>query len=396
MSEINKTDFLNFFVWKHLNSRILWSILHGDKVNRESVLMLMSFLSKDLNRDILRSLLRGSKDVRTLCRDIHRKRSTAFDSLKEMEKAGVIKSRKVKTPGRGRNKKEYTVAEFYIPEITRETLLDFLEGKDVKAKSIDFGDMALIGSFSQVSPVSPEKIFDLLLSSGVDFKYVLQILLDVASEFRTDIWELNVFEGESVADENAMLNLYERITEIMQNRYPIRSEIIQKFIEMLKDEIILTSKSGSKNVSINSLINIANNELGITDYGAEFIAPAVLHMLKSHGFTTISYAIVVDLMYLMAENMRITCRRPKFYVESPSVREFKEYTDITVRDSNVRRKWGALHIAVFLSRKLELNIESSNLLANLILDRLKYINLESYDISFVESLARELIVEHHI
>lgn len=355
----------------------------------------MEFLSKDLDRDILKSLLRGPKDVRTLCRDTHRKRSTVFDSLKEMENAGIIKNKKVKTPGRGRNKKEYTIAEFYIPEITKETLLDFLEDKDVKAKSIDFGDMALIGGFSQVSPVSPEKIFDLLLSSGVDFKYVLQILLDLASEFKADMEE-SVFSDKELKHDEVVSDLYRRIVTIMKNRYPIRDEIIQKFTEISKDEIELTSKSGSKRNSTEDLINIAENELGITYYEAEFIAPAVLHMLKSNGFTKVSYAILVDLMYLIAENMKIDCRRPKFYVESPIVREFKEYTGIMVRDGNVRRKWGALHIADFLSRRLELSIESSNLLANLIIDRLKYINLGSYDISFIESLAKELIIEHSI
>jgi len=355
----------------------------------------MSFLSKDLNRDILKSLLRGPKDVRTLCRDIHRKRSTVFDSLKEMENVGVIKSRKVKTPGRGRNKKEYIVEEFYIPEITKETLLDFLEGKDVKAKSIDFEDMAMIGSYSQVSPVSPEKIFDLLLSSGVDFKYVLQILLDLASVFKAYMEE-SVFLDKERRHDKVVSDLYKRIVTIMENRYPIRDEIIQKFTEISKNEIELTSKSGSKSKSVNDLIRIARNELAITDYEAKFIAPAVLHMLKSNGFDEISYAIIVDLMYLMAKNMKIDCRRPKFYAESAVVREFKEYRGIIVREGKIRRKWDALNIADFLSRRLELNRESSSFLANLILDRLKYIDLESYDISFIESLSKELIIEHEI
>lgn len=364
-------------------------------MNVENTLKLMEFLSKDLNRAMLKSLLRGPKDVRTLCRDIRRKRSTVFDSLKEMENAGVIKGKKVKTSGRGRNKKEYIVEEFYIPEITRETLLDFLEGKDVKAKSIDFGDMALIGSFSQVSPVSPEKIFDLLLSSGVDFKYILQILLDLTGVFKTDLEELDFLDKEPRHDK-AVSDLYKRIVTIMENRYPIRDEIIQKFTEISKNEIELTSKSGSKSKSVNDLIRIARNELAITDYEAKFIAPAVLHMLKSNGFDEISYAIIVDLMYLMAKNMKIDCRRPKFYAESAVVREFKEYRGIIVREGKIRRKWDALNIADFLSRRLELNRESSSFLANLILDRLKYIDLESYDISFIESLAKELIIEHEI
>lgn len=359
----------------------------------------MEFLSKSLNREILRSLVRGPKDVRTLCRDIHRKRSTVFDSLKEMVNAGVIQSSKVKTPGRGRDKKEYKIAEFYIPEITRETLLDFLEGKDVKAKSIDIGDMAVIGSFSHIFPVSSERIFDLLLSSGIDIRYIFQILLDLASEYKAiveaDEDEL-IFLEKADTPNKGVPNLYEEIVRIMRSRYPIRSEIIEKFIEMSKDEILLTSKSGSKNVSVENLAGIAQNELAITDYEAGFIAPKVLHMLKSNNLTTISYTMIIDLMYLMAKEMKIDCRKPKFYVESPTVREFKEYTGIVVRDGNVRRKWGALHIADFLSRRLELDIESSNFLADLILDRLKYINLDSYDISFIESLAKELAVEHKI
>lgn len=354
----------------------------------------MSFLSKDLNRNILKSLLRGSKDVRTLCRDIHRKRSTVFDSLKEMENAGVIQGRKVKTPGRGRNKKEYIVNEFYIPEIRKGTLLDFLEGKDVEAKSIDFGDMALIGSFSHVSPVSPEEIFDLLLSSGVDFRYVLQIILDLASEYQSEMEISSDSDQKSEPLDNVVKKLYERITEIMQARYPIRKEVIQKFIEISKSEIILTSESGSKCESVDSLIDIAKNELGITNYEAGFIAPAVLHMLKSNGFTTIDYTMVVDLMYLAARNMKIPCKKPRFYIESPTVREFKEHKRIMIREGKSRTQWGAIHIADFLSRRLETDRKASDFLANLILDKLKYVNLESYDISFVESLAKELILEH--
>jgi len=365
-------------------------------VNTDGILKLIEFLSKDLNRNILKSLLRSPKDVRTLCRDIHKKRSTVFDNLKEMEKAGLIKSRKVKTPGRGRNKKEYTVAEFYIPEIKKGTLLDFLEGKEVKAKSIDFEDMALIGSFSQVSPVSPEKIFDLLLSSGVDFKYVLQILLDLASDFQMEEEKSVMHRRKQEVENRVVEDLYERIANIMRNRYPIHDEIVDRFIEISKDEIVLTSKAGPKRQSINDLVMVAENELGITDYEAKFIAPAVLHMLKTSGFNEISYAVIVDLMYLMAKNMEITCRKPKFYVESPVVREFREYSSIVVRDGKTRRKWGALHIADFLSRTLELNKDSSNFLANLILDRLKYINLKNYDISFIELFARELMLEHNL
>ena len=363
-------------------------------MNNDGVLRLMSFLSKDLDRAILKSLLRSAKDVRTLCRDINRKRSTVFDSLKEMENAGVIQGKKVKTPGRGRNKKEYTIKEFYIPEITRETLLDFLEGKDVKAKSIDFGDMALIGSFSQVSPISPEKIFDYLLSSGVDFKYILQILIDLASEFQVDA-ETSVFES---AEEHEIIltSLYERIAKIMRDRYPIRDETIQRFIEMGKDVIVLTSRSGSKQLSKDDLIIKAKNELEISEYEAEFIAPAVLHMLKSNGFNEISDEIIVNLMYHMAKNMRIDCRKPDSYVESLEVREFRESKSVIIRDGKNRRKWGAPHLADFLARRLELSKASSEFLANLIIDKLRYISMRSYDISFIESFARELIIEHRI
>jgi predicted transcriptional regulator len=364
-------------------------------MDKDSILKLMSFLSNDLDRSILKSLLRGPKDIRALCRDINRKRSTVFDNLKEMEETGVIQSNKVKTPGRGRNKKEYTLKEFYIPEITKGTLLDFLEGKDVKAKSLDFGDMALIGGFSQMFPVPPEKIFDLLLSSGVDFKYILQIILDLVSEYQDGAEEPKA--GSKLEEHNKpMTALYKRIVEIMRSRYPIRDEVIEKFIEISKDEIVLTSQSGPKRISTKGLVSIATRELGILEYEAEFIAPAVLHMLKSHEFSEISYAIIVDLLYLMAKNMNIDCRKPKFYIESSVVREFKEYQNIEVRDGSVIRKWGALHIADFLSRRLELNQNSSKFLASVIFQRLKYINLESYDISFIESLARELIREHRI
>lgn len=364
-------------------------------MDKDSILKLMSFLSNDLDRSILKSLLRGPKDIRTLCRDINRKRSTVFDNLKEMEENGVIQSNKVKTPGRGRNKKEYTLKEFYIPEITKGTLLDFLEGKDVKAKSLDFGDMALIGGFSQMFPVPPEKIFDLLLSSGVDFKYILQIILDLVSEYQDGIEGLEVGSNSEEHDKSVTA-LYNRIAEIMQNRYPIRNEAIEKFIEVSKDEIVLTSQSGTKKISTKDLVSIAIRELGILEYEAEFIAPAIIHMLKSHEFSEMSYAIIVDLLYLMAKNMKIDCKESKFYIESLVVREFKEYKKIEVRDGSVIRKWGALQIADFLSRRLELSQNPSKFLANMILHRLKYIDLESYDISFIESLARELIREHRI
>jgi predicted transcriptional regulator len=360
----------------------------------DDVLILMSFLSKDLNRAIMKSLLRGRKDIRALCRDIHRKRSTVFDSLKEMENIGVIQSKKVRTPGRGRNKKEYSIKRFYIPEITRETLFDFLEGKDVRSKSMDLGDMILIGSLSRISPIPPEKIFDLLLSSGVDFKYVLQILIDLASELQIDTDKPDTIEKKSEENTKAAASIYERIVEIIKNRYPIRNEVIQRFIEISKGKIVLTSDSGTKTMLTSDLISVAVRELEITDYEAEYMVPSVLHMLKSNGFTEISYAMIVDLIYLMAKNMKIDCRKPKFYVEGPVVRDFRKFAAITIRDGSVRRKWNAPHIADFLSKRFEIDKESSSFLANLILDRLKFISLESYDISFVESLARELVVEH--
>jgi predicted transcriptional regulator len=357
-----------------------------------NTLDLISFLSKDLNREILRSLLRGQKDVRSLCRDIHKKRSTVFDSLKEMENEGVIQSRKVKTPGRGRNKKEYSIKEFHIPELTAETLLDFLEGKDINAKSIDSGDLALIGSFSQISPIAPEKICNLLLSSGVDLKYVFQILLDLASQFplheSSDILQI---ESEHLSE--AVPNMWYKIATIMEDRYPIRSEVVEKFLEMSEDEIVLTSLSESKKVSISDLTKKIKNELNITDYEAEFIAPAVLHMLKSNGFNEISDAVMVDLMYLMAKNMKIDCEKPRSYVENQVVREFTEHENILIREGAKTRKWDISRTSDFILKRFELSRESSRFLASLVLDRLEYIGLESYDISFIESLTQELI--HH-
>jgi predicted transcriptional regulator len=365
-------------------------------MDQKSVLGFASFLSRDLNRDILKSLLKNPKDMRTLCRDIHRKRSTIFDALKEMEEAGVIQSKKVKTPGRGRNKKEYTVKEFYMPEITRETLLDFLEGKDVKAKSMDSSDMALIAGFSQIAPVSSERIFDLLLSSGVDLKYVLQILLDLASEFQTVRHDGIPEEKEQENITESVSNLYRRIVEIMRVRYPIRSEVVEKFIEISKEEIILTSESGAKVLSLDNLAEIAADELLISDYEAQFVAAKVLHMLKSTGLSTVSLAIVVDLMYSLSQNLKIDCRKPKFYLENPTIPEFRGYDHIVIRDGSLKKKWSAPHIADYLSRRLRLKRESSLFVAKILLDKLKYVNLGSYDISFIESLATEILLEHNI
>lgn len=365
-------------------------------MDQGSTLRLMSFLSKDLNRDILKSLLRTPKDMRTLYRDIHRKRSTIFDALREMEKVGVVQSRKVSTPGRGRNKKEYTVKQFYIPEITRDTLLDFLEGKDVRAKSMDSSDMALIAGFSQVSSVSPERIFDLLLSSGVDFKYVLQILIDLASEFQVvgKNSAPNREEQEDQIESNS--DLYGRVVEIMRVKYPIRQEVIEKFIEVSRDEIVLTSESGSKILSLSDLIRIAADELLISDYEAQFVAARILHMLKSTGLDTASLAVVVNLMYLLSRNLNINCRRPKLYLENPVIPEIRSYDHVVVRDGSLKKKWSALHIADYLSRRLRLKRESSLFLARILLDKLKYVNLGSYDISFIESLATEILLEHNI
>jgi predicted transcriptional regulator len=361
-------------------------------VNLHNALNLMSFLSKDLNREILKSLIRSPKDMRSLCRDIHKKRSTVFDSIKEMESVGVIQSKKVKTPGRGRNRKEYSVKEFYVPEITRETLLDFLEGKDVQAKSMDSGDMALIGSFSQVSPVTPERICNLLLSSGVDLKYVFQILLDLASRFllheSSDTLQI---ELEHLPE--AVPNMWHKIAVIMEDRYPIRPEVVEKFLEMSEDEIVLTSLSESKKVSISDLTRKIRNELNITEYEAEFIAPAVLHMLKSNGFNEISDVVMVDLMYLLAKNMKIDCEKPRSYVEGQVVGEFTAHENILVREGTKTRKWDISRTSDFILKRFELNRESSRFLASLILDKLEYIGLGSYDISFIESLTQELI--HH-
>ena len=340
----------------------------------------MALLEKETNREILKLLLRGPKDFRSLCRDIKKSRSAVFDCLKDLRGVEMIGRRKIMDENKGRPSFEYYVRNIHIPELTRTNLLDFLDGIDVTSKFITLTEISAIDDLSRYIPVSVESFLNLILYGGVEFKYAIQILIELGSQLESKI-EYNL--------------LIEKTAEIIKEKYPIGDETIEKFKERATKEIKALSKNRKIDLGPEITEKIAIKELGIEKFEAKFIVSKILMILRLLGISEIQYTTLINLMYTFAENIGVTCRKtPYFY----NVTEFPtlESSKIVVSVKNKKEEWSLINFSDYLLRNKSLEKTKCDFLAHLMIEKLLVLGLKEYDITFIESLSKELMTGFNI
>lgn len=340
----------------------------------------MALLEKETNREILGLLLRGPKDFRSLCRDIKKSRSAVFESLKDLQGAEMIGRRKIKDESKGRPSYEYYVKNIHIPELTRTNLLDFLNGIDVTSKFITLTEISAIDDLSRYIPVSVESFLNSILYSGIEFRYAIQILIELGSQLESKI-EYNP--------------LIERTIEIMKEKYPIGDETLTRFKERATREIKALSKNRKLDLKPRITEEIAIKELGIEEFEAKFIVFNILMTLRLLGISEIQYTTLISLMYTFAESIGILCRKtPYFYniTEFPTL----ESSRIAVIVKSKKEEWSLIDFSDYLLRNKNLEKTKCDFLAHLLIEKLLVLGLREYDITFIESLSRELMNEFNI
>ena len=345
-----------------------------------SALKQMTLLEKETNREILRLLLHGDKDFNSLCRDIKKSRPAVFDSLKELQKAEMVGRRKMLDESKGRPRYEYYIEDFRIPQLTRTNLLDFLNGKDVSSKFITLTEISAIDDLSRYIPVSTESFLNLMLSSGITFKYAIQIMVELGSQM-----EKNLNYDELIC----------KALEVMKERYPIDDTALTRFENRATMEIKVSSKKGSIDLTIEKAEEIAFRELGIEEFEARFIVSNILIALKLLWINEMPYTTLVNLMYTFTENTGIPCKRtPYFY----NIAKFPTLAGlaVTVIVKNKKEEWSLINFADYLLRNKNLEKSKCDFLAHLMIEKLLTLGLEEYEIKFIESLSEELFRKFNI
>ena len=346
----------------------------------EKILKIMKLLSRELTREIVRSLLKGPKDLRTLCQEVDRRKTTAYEALKELVKAQIVSERFVKTESVGRTKKEYSIKEISIPPIPQNVMLDFLEKKDISSKSLGISDVGIaLDMLSERAPVPLFIISNEMLQSGIELKYAIQVLVDLGSSAN--------FENTCESYENFI----NAIIKLMKERYPIEKNSIETFAKIATKTINVVSSDEELILKIEDLAKIAKNELKLTDYESEFLASRILYEIKIFGLKKIEYEFLVILMYVHAKQMGIECKRPDYYVKSSITKEIDTPLEISVREGNKVHSWGMVQISDFFQRRFKIEKEKAKFLSKDLLEHLRYLKFDKYDISFIEMLGKEIM-----
>ena len=349
-------------------------------MNTKLTLKQMALLEKETNREILKLLLHGDKDFRSLCRDIKKSRSAVFDSLKDLLEAEMVGRRRIEDESKGRPRYEYYAKNFYIPHLSRTNLLDFLDMKDVSSKFLTLTEISAIDDLSRYIPVSTESFLNLMLSSGITFKYAIQVMVELGSQL-----EKNLDYSEFVS----------KTLEVMMENYPIDELSLERFKKKASMEIEAFSENNTIDLTIEEAKGIATKELETLKPEAKFIASNILMALRLLGIDKIPYTTLVNLMYIFAENTGIPCRKtPYFYnvTKSPVL----EGLAVTVIVKDKREKWSLVNFSDYLLRNRYLEKNKCDFLANLMIEKFLMMGLKEYDIEFIESLSRELLREFGI
>lgn len=350
----------------------------------KTVLEKMRILNGDANRKILELLLQGPKDFSSLRRESKLSRSTVFDSLKTLMDVNIVKRKKLPDQPRGRPAYEYFVEDFYLPELTKTNLLDFLRGMDLDAKSIRLIDLSILDDLIDILPISIEFILYMMISNGFKFNHSFQILLDLRPALK---------------GENEYKEIIDKIIEIAESRYPIDKIALDMFKEKTTRKVYIISEKEEKISTLENLKNIAFSELKIMEFEADYLAQDTWMTLVIMGIHEIEYPSLVNLMYILAKNTKIICKRPPYFHQAINLPNFDGLGVVSFieNDKKVEQSkeisWSSKEISRYLERKMNFDKAKCNLLANIIIEKLSILGLEKYNINFLDSLVRELIRE---
>jgi len=385
----------------------------GDLMEKNETIVLMKYLSRSTSRQIIGLILESPRDLYEICKLIGRKKSTVFDTLKKLTEDGIIKSRLTIVGKHGMRRRQYYIDDIKIPKMTRATMLDFLQGREIafREELIEFVEiMESLENVTVVFPdgirakLSPEILFVEILNAGFTLKEILPIFLDLRDriEFETD------YDG-----------IRNKILEILKEKR-FSEEKIKSYSQVTEKGIMVRfSSSRLETRKMSDLISIAENELAVNTYEAIFIVENSMKILKPLDVNFIEYSHLVMFMYFLARARSIPCRKPdflqiylpeecelfiarmkgdtkkyeKFILPPFFEKNFSAPEQIRVLDSE-NESWTREDILNHLLSNFRLEHDKAELLSYEILDKMKYLNLHQYSQTFLDSLVKELLRVH--
>jgi len=381
-------------------------------MENNKTILLMKYLSRPASRQIIGLILESPKDLTEICKLTKKKKSTVFEMLKNLEEDGILKSRLIKVGKYGRKRRQYYIDDIQIPRLTKKTMLDFLQGKEIAFKEELIEFIEILKSLENVNikfsddiiaKFSLEILLIELINVGFTLKEIFPIFLDLRDRIR--------FETDYDNVRNKILKI------LKEKQFP--EEKIESYSQIMKKDIKVRFSSGRYEIrKMNDLVSIAENELNVNIYEAIFIVENSIKILKSLDVNFIEYSHLVMFMYFFAQARSIPCRKPDFLrilmpeeceifiaktkgetkqlekLTLPPVFEksFPSLEQIGVLDSE--NEWTREDIMNYLLSNFELEYGKAELLSYEILDKTKYLNLHEYSQMFLDSLIRELLRVH--
>lgn len=385
-----------------------------DLMENNRTITLMKYLSRPTSRRIIILILESPKDLFEICKITKKKKSTVFETIKELEDSSIIKSCLIKVGKYGRKKKQYYIEDIQIPRITKETMLDFLEGKEISFKEELIEFIEIMRSLENVNisftediktKLSPEILSIEMINAGLTLKEILPIFSDLRDRigFETNYDEIRA-----------------EILDILKEK-ELLEEKIQAYSQIMKKDTMIRFSSGKLETrKMSELVSIAENELNVSTYEAIFIVENSVRILRSLDVNFIEYPHLVMFMYFMAQASSIPCKKPDFLqIFMPEeyeifisrmkgeTKEFEKFAlppifeknfpvieQIKVLRDESELTWTHKDIFNHLVSNFGLENDEAELLSHEVLDKMKYLNLRQCSQMFLDSLIKELLRAH--
>lgn len=383
-----------------------------DLMEHNRTILLMKYLSRSTSRQIIRFILESPKDLYQICKLTKKKKSTVFEVLKRLEEIGIIKSHLIKVGKYGRKKKQYFIDNIQIPRITRKTMLDFLQGKEITFKEELIEFVEIMESLEDVNirfpediktKLSPEILLIDMLNAGLTLKEILPIFLDIR---------------DKIGFETNYDNIKEKILEILISR-GFSEEKIKTYSQIIKKDIMIRFFSDELEArKMEDLISVVENELNINTYEAIFIVENSIRTLKSLDVDFIEYPHLIMFMYFLAQARSIPCKKPdflqifmleegelfiaknkkgdkleKFTLPPIFEKSFSVPEQIRVLGSE-NKGWAREDVVGYLLSTFGLEHDKAELISYEVFEKVKYLNLSQYSQDFLDGLIRELLRAH--
>lgn len=262
----------------------------------------MYHLSRPASREVIRELFEKPKTISQICSAISKGKPAVTRIIKELEKSGLVRSRKLERKRPGRKMKEYYLDHFKIANLSNEDIRKILFGTETRSETLEKDSFLFnIGDISHIKIKSrngyyitfrPSWFLNYLIFLGLSFKEAFDVLMfDLA-----DVLYFGIPEEK----------LWIQLKEALEKKFPDLGQKTGAHIGSI--EVYCGNMVNYFNIQ--EIIDTARVELDLDPGKAEYMASLLYDYANLTSSKKWSYAYLVLTLHNFALNRGVSCKEP--------------------------------------------------------------------------------------